>query len=63
MLGKGGGVRETNVTDFKDEGFSLYSESGVITELNRIFYLCWIILDDSLISLIDVDLSLRSVLF
>lgn len=35
--------------------------TGTITELNRIFYLCWIILDDSLISLIDVDLCLRSV--
>lgn len=35
--------------------------TGTITELNRIFYLCWIILDDSLISLIDADLCLRSV--
>lgn len=25
--GKGGRAGETNVTDFKDEGFSLYSES------------------------------------
>lgn len=27
VLGKGGGAGETNATDFKDEGFSLYSES------------------------------------
>lgn len=30
VLGKGGGAGETNVTDFKDEGFSLYSESDWI---------------------------------
>lgn len=36
--------------------------TGIITELNRIFYWCWIILDDSLISLTGVALSLRSVL-
>lgn len=27
VLGKGEGTGETNATDFKDEGFSLYSES------------------------------------
>lgn len=27
VLGRGEGAEETNVTDFKDERFSLYSES------------------------------------
>jgi len=33
VLGKGEGAGETKVTDFKDEGFSLYSESDWIKRL------------------------------
>lgn len=37
--------------------------TGIIAQLNRIFYLCRIILDVNLISLIAVGLSLRSALY